>query len=100
MHGAVTAMRESDRLRHNVYRRTRVKERAILAERQWAVGHLEDACRTWGLALDGYPLVDSGRVDKRMTDMFSLLRPHLRNQEAQNLYERARETVRPELVPA
>ena len=30
-HGAVAAMQESDRLRHGVYRRTRVKERAILA---------------------------------------------------------------------
>ncbi|MFD8824640.1 tetratricopeptide repeat protein [Streptomyces sp. NPDC059605] len=100
VHGAVAAMQESDRLRHGVYRRTRVKERAILAERQLAVGHLEAACRTWGLALDDYPLVDSGRIDKRMTGMFNLIRPHIRNHEAQQLYERARETVRPELVPA
>ncbi|MFK4206452.1 tetratricopeptide repeat protein [Streptomyces sp. NPDC030920] len=98
--GAVAAMQESDRLRQSIYRRTRVKERAILAERQLAVGHLEAACRTWGLALDDYPLVDSGRIDKRMTDMFHLIRPHIRNHDAQALYERARETVRPGLVPA
>ncbi|MEU2836211.1 tetratricopeptide repeat protein [Streptomyces sp. NPDC007076] len=98
--GAVAAMQESDRLRQGIYRRTRVKERAILAERQLAVGHLEAACRTWGLALDDYPLVDSGRIDKRMTDMFHLIRPHIRNHDAQALYERARETVRPGLVPA
>nr|WP_329195569.1 transcriptional regulator [Streptomyces sp. NBC_01435] len=100
VHGAVAAMQESDRLRQSIYRRTRVKERAILAERQLAVGHLEAACRTWGLALDDYPLVDSGRIDKRMTDMFHLIRPHIRNHDAQALYERARETVRPGLVPA
>jgi hypothetical protein len=98
--GAVAAMQESDRLRQGIYRRTRVKERAILAERQLAVRHLEAACRTWGLALDDYPLVDSGRIDKRMTDMFHLIRPHIRNHDAQALYERARETVRPGLVPA
>ncbi|MEV7851128.1 tetratricopeptide repeat protein [Streptomyces sp. NPDC088183] len=98
--GAVAAMQESDRLRQGIYRRTCVKERAILAERQLAVGHLEAACRTWGLALDDYPLVDSGRIDKRMTDMFHLIRPHIRNHDAQALYERARETVRPGLVPA
>ncbi|MES9591553.1 MULTISPECIES: tetratricopeptide repeat protein [unclassified Streptomyces] len=98
--GAVAAMQESDRLRQGIYRRTRVKERAILAERQLAVGHLEAACRTWGHALDDYPLVDSGRIDKRMTDMFHLIRPHIRNHDAQALYERARETVRPGLVPA
>ncbi|WP_432065491.1 tetratricopeptide repeat protein [Streptomyces sp. C10-9-1] len=100
VHGAVAAMQESDRLRYGIYRRTRVKERAILAERQLAVGHLEAACRTWGLALDDYPLVDSGRIDKRMTDMFNLIRPHARNHDAQALYERARAVVRPELVPA
>ncbi|MFJ4683096.1 tetratricopeptide repeat protein [Streptomyces sp. NPDC088789] len=100
VNGAVAAMQESDRLRYDIYRRTRVKERAILAERQLAVGHLEAACQTWGLALDDYPLVNSGRIDKRMTDMFNLIRPHIRNHDAQALYQRARETVRPELVPA
>ncbi|MGW8884759.1 tetratricopeptide repeat protein [Streptomyces sp. NPDC055749] len=100
VHGAVAAMQESDRLRYSIYRRTRVKERAILAERQLAVGHLEAACKTWGLALDDYPLVNSGRIDKRMTDMFNLIRPHSRNHDVQGLYERARETVRPELIPA
>ncbi|WP_153815023.1 tetratricopeptide repeat protein [Streptomyces sp. SUK 48] len=98
--GAVAAMQEADRLRYSIYRRTRVKERAILAERQLVVGHLEAACKTWGLALDDYPLVNSGRIDKRMTDMFNLIRPHSRNHEAQALYERARTVVRPELVPA
>ncbi|MFD5035064.1 tetratricopeptide repeat protein [Streptomyces sp. NPDC058220] len=100
MHGAVAAMQESDKLRYGVYRRTRVKERAILAERQLSVGHLEAACHTWGLALDDYPLVNSGRIDKRMVNMFSLIGPHRNNHDAQALYERARATVRPELVPA
>ncbi|WP_461020113.1 transcriptional regulator [Streptomyces daliensis] len=100
VNGAVAAMQESDRLRYSVYRRTRVKERAILAERQLSVGHLEAACQTWGLALDDYPQVNSGRIDKRMTDMFTFVRPHIRNHEAQALYERARQIVRPELIPA
>ncbi|MFI7089423.1 tetratricopeptide repeat protein [Streptomyces anulatus] len=100
VHGAVAAMEESDRLRYGIYRRTRVKERAILAERQLATGHLEAACKTWWLALDDYPLVNSGRIDQRMTDMFRLLAPHLKNHEAQALYQRARDTVRPELIPA
>ncbi|MFD7750479.1 tetratricopeptide repeat protein [Streptomyces sp. NPDC059698] len=100
LRGAVEALQESDRLRYSVYRRTRVKERAILAERQLSIGHLEAACQTWGLALDDYPLVNSGRIDKRMTDMFNLIRPHVRNQAARALNERARSVVRPELIPA
>lgn len=99
LHGAVAAMEEGDRVRYSSYRRTRVKERAILAERQLTIGHLEAACRTWGLALDDYPRVNSGRIDKRISDMFSLIGPHLKNHDAQALNERARTVVRPELIP-
>ncbi|MEU1801225.1 transposase [Streptomyces sp. NPDC019937] len=91
--GAVEAMQRSDNLRHDVYRRTRVKERALLAERQFAVGHLEAACATWHRALDDYPLVQSGRADQRMTAMFGLIQPHLKNQAARELHERARAVV-------
>nr|WP_260867549.1 transcriptional regulator [Streptomyces sp. SAJ15] len=93
-HGAVEAMQESDRLRHDVYRRTRVKERAVLAERQLSIGHLEAACATWHMALDDYPLIQSGRADQRVQNMFKLIRPHLGNHAARDLYERAR-TVTP-----
>ncbi|MBB4891922.1 hypothetical protein FHS39_000922 [Streptomyces olivoverticillatus] len=88
--GAVEAMKESDRLCYDVYRRTRVKERAMLGEFQMQVGHLEAACATWNEALDEYPLVQSGRVDQRVQTMFGLLRPHLKNPAARALYERAR----------
>ncbi|WP_307826585.1 tetratricopeptide repeat protein [Streptomyces pactum] len=93
MRGAVQAMQQSDRLRYDVYRRTRVKERLILAERQLAIGHLEAACATWSNALDDYPLVQSGRADQRVKKMLSLLRPHLKNQVARALYDRARTVV-------
>lgn len=88
--GAVEAMQESDRLRYSIYRRTRVKERSLLAERQFALGHLEASCATWHMALDDYPLVQSGRADQRVGEMFRLIRPHLKNATARDLYERAR----------
>lgn len=96
--GAVEAMQQSDRLRYDVYRRSRVRHRAVLAERQLLVGHLEKACATWNLALDDYPKVQSGRVDERMREMSRLLRPHLRNREARALHERARSVVPPALI--
>ena len=96
--GAVQAMEMSDRLCYAVYRRSRVKERAVLGEFQFRVGHLEAACSTWNSALDEYPLVHSGRVDDRMRIMIRLIRPHLKNQTARELYERAR-TMAPRLVP-
>ncbi|MFE4946397.1 tetratricopeptide repeat protein [Streptomyces sp. NPDC056641] len=90
MVGAVEAMQQSDNLRYDIYRRTRVKERAILAERQFAVGHLEAACATWNNALDDYPLVQSGRADQRMRNLLQLAKPHLKNHVARDTYERAR----------
>lgn len=95
--GAVEAMHQSDRLRGDVYRRTRVKERALLAERQFSIGHLEAACATWNKALDDYPLIQSGRVDGRMRTMLGLIRPHCGNGATRALYERARAVV-PESV--
>jgi hypothetical protein len=91
--GAVTAMKESDRLCYDIYRRSRVKERATLAEFQFRSGHLEAACATWHQALDEYHLVQSGRVDERMARMLSLIRPHLGNRDARALHERARAVV-------
>ncbi|GAB2923408.1 tetratricopeptide repeat protein [Streptomyces mayteni] len=88
--GAVEAMQRSDRLRPQVYRRIRVRNRAILAERQFEIGHLEAACETWGKALDEYPLIQSGRTDQHMRAMFGLIRPYLKNPVARDLHERAR----------
>jgi hypothetical protein len=90
---AVEAMKQSDKLCYDVYRRTRVKERAMLAEYQLRVGHLEAACATWHGALDEYPTVQSGRVDQRMRAMARALRPYLRNRTARHLHERARQVV-------
>ncbi|WP_258044139.1 tetratricopeptide repeat protein [Streptomyces sp. SM11] len=88
--GAIEAMQQSDKVRYSVYRRARVRHRAMLAERQLEVGHLEAACDTWHQALDDYPMVQSGRADDRIRTMFGLLRPHLKNTTARDLYDRAR----------
>ncbi|QEU97478.1 transcriptional regulator [Streptomyces kanamyceticus] len=96
--GAVEAMRHADDLRPSVYRRTRVHRRGLLAERQLEIGHLEAACTTWHQALDDYPMVQSGRADDRVKAMFGLIRPHLRNASARDLYDRARTLAPPALV--
>ncbi|KOG90396.1 transcriptional regulator, partial [Streptomyces varsoviensis] len=93
--GAIEAMRQSDRVRHSVYRRARVRHRATLAEWQREAGHLEAACATWHLALDDYPMVQSGRADERVKAMTALVRPYVRNAAARDLYDRARALTRP-----
>ncbi|MFE6130761.1 tol-pal system YbgF family protein [Streptomyces sp. NPDC056437] len=96
--GAVEAMQQADRLRPSMYQRTRVHRRGLLAERQMELGHLEAACATWHQALDDYPKVQSGRADERVKAMFGLLRPHLKNPAALDLYDRARTIAPPSLV--
>lgn len=91
--GSVRALQDADRLRHSVYRRTRVHHRCMLAERQLEVGHLEAACATWNLALDDYPHVQSGRADDRVRRMLGRLRPYQKVPAARALYERARASV-------
>ncbi|QKW08442.1 tetratricopeptide repeat protein [Streptomyces sp. NA04227] len=91
--GSVRAMQESDRVRFDVFRRARVRHRALLAERQLALGHLEAACTTWHTALDDYPLIQSGRADDRMREMLRLLRPYGKNRLVRELQERARPMV-------
>lgn len=88
--GAVKAMVESNKLRYSVYRRTAVRHLSLTAERQLAIGHLEEACKSWNLALDEYPLVQSGRCDDKMREMTSLLTPYASNKQAKALLERAR----------
>ncbi|WP_240676709.1 tetratricopeptide repeat protein [Streptomyces sp. B27] len=96
--GAIEAMQQSDKVRYSVYRRARVRHRAMLAERQLEIGRLEAACDTWHQALDDYPMVQSGRADDRMRNMFGLLRSHLKNTTARDLYDRARTIAPPSLV--
>ncbi|NUU24053.1 MAG: tetratricopeptide repeat protein [Streptomycetaceae bacterium] len=80
----------SDRLRHSMYRRTRIRYLGTLAERKLELGRLDEACADWHRALDDYPEVRSGRCDDRFNAMVSALRPHMRNPSARGLYERAR----------
>ncbi|HEY8985867.1 MAG TPA: tetratricopeptide repeat protein [Streptomyces sp.] len=87
--GSVDAMKMSNRLRHSHYRRTAVRFHAILAERQMKTGHLEEAIVSWNRCLDDYPMVHSGRADERFEVMRQLIRPHLRNHKATELYERS-----------
>lgn len=92
--GSVKYLEQSQQLCHPVYRRTRVRQGAMLAERQLQLGHLEAACDTWGKVLDEYPLVQSGRCDERISHMFMLIKPHLKNHVARELHERASTVTR------
>ncbi|MFJ4620311.1 tetratricopeptide repeat protein [Streptomyces sp. NPDC088812] len=97
--GSIASLKESDKLRPTVFRRTSVRYLSMLAERQLQVGHLEAACETWGRVLDVYPLVQSGQCDRSISAMYSRLRPHLKNSAARDLFERGRLVTPARLLP-
>lgn len=91
--GSIKALEKSDRVRHQIYRRSRVRHLGLLAERKLELGRLDEACNDWGRMLDDYPSVQSGRCDDRFNTMMSALRPYRRNLNANELYERGRALV-------
>lgn len=97
--GSVESLQLHFRLRDpkNESHRSKLRFSALLAERQLAIGHLDAACATWRTVVDEYPSIQSGRVDQRVTEMFRLIRPHLKNATARGLHERAR-VVAPRLA--
>jgi hypothetical protein len=90
--GSVESLQLHFRLREpsNESHRSGMRFTSMLAERQLAIGHLDAACSTWGTVLDDYPTIQSGQVDKHVSEMFRLIRPHLKNAAARDLHERAR----------
>ncbi|MGW0660524.1 tetratricopeptide repeat protein [Streptodolium elevatio] len=87
---SVTHLDESNHARHDSYQRYKVLRTALGAERKLELGRLEEACRDWYWALDGYTHVQSGRCDDRVNAMLAALRPYLRNSNARSVYERGR----------
>ncbi|MFJ8668577.1 tetratricopeptide repeat protein [Streptomyces sp. NPDC093600] len=87
---AIDALEDSDRLRHSIYQRGRVRHLGLLAERKLERGHLDEACVDWNRMLDDYPQVQSGRCDDRFRAMTAALRPYTKNGHAKQVWERAR----------
>ncbi|MEJ8647126.1 tetratricopeptide repeat protein [Streptomyces sp. MS1.AVA.3] len=90
LRGSIEALEESDRLRHQSFRRNRIRYLSMLAERQLEAGHLEAACDTWGKVVEIYPQVQSGQCDQKISSMYGRISPYLKNHSARELYERAR----------
>lgn len=87
---AVEALEDSDRLRHSIYQRGRVRHLGLLAERKLEIGRLDEACVDWNRMLDDYPQVQSGRCDDRFRAMTAALRPYTKNVHAKQVWERGR----------
>lgn len=85
------ALRLSLRHRPTGERRSRALSLAELAETQLAIGHVEQACRTWNEFLDTYPRIHSARAEDRLRFLTAGLRPYTAHPAAAALLGRARE---------
>ncbi|NGO75260.1 hypothetical protein G6045_06140 [Streptomyces sp. YC504] len=91
MPGSIKALKDSIRVQQPHERQGRVHSYAVLAQRQFAYGHLDAACRSWGRFLDEYEHVSSARGDEHFATMRTRLRPHSKVRSVRELAVRARE---------
>lgn len=76
-----------------VERQGRVHAYALLAQRQYAYGHLDASCASWGRFLDDYEHVSSARGDDHFGTMLGQLRRRASSRPARDLAGRAREVA-------
>ncbi|MFC9803586.1 tetratricopeptide repeat protein [Streptomyces bacillaris] len=92
--GSIASLNDHFTLRDSTdMQRTKLVFSSLLAERQLEVGHLEAACATWNAVLDEYPGIHSGRMDRQVAKIPSLLSPYRSNSAARQTSEHARELI-------
>lgn len=94
VHGSITSMQESNRVRPPVEKQGRAHANGLLAQRQLEIGHLEAACDTWHTFLDDYERLSSSRADEHFDTLRSTIRPYLKNPHARQVHDRARQLAR------
>ncbi|UCM91724.1 hypothetical protein [Streptomyces marincola] len=95
--GSVKALKASLREQPAQERQGRVHAYAVLAGRQFEMGHLDAACESWDRFLDAYPAVSTARGDDHLDTMVRRLRPHRRSAPARRLLERAHQARTPQV---
>ncbi|MGW2292826.1 hypothetical protein [Streptomyces phaeochromogenes] len=91
--GSIKALQQSIKVQPKVERQGRVHSYALLAQRQYAYGHLDASCDSWGRFLDDYEHVSSARGDDHFETMRTQLRRHMKARPVKELAGRAREVA-------
>ncbi|MEU3354908.1 hypothetical protein [Streptomyces sp. NPDC037389] len=94
LEGSIRAMRECLKVQPRQERQGRVHSNALLAQRQFELGHVEAACATWHAFLDDYVQLSTARGDEHFDTMRRRIRPHGKARAVRELTERAREIAR------
>ncbi|WP_030998882.1 hypothetical protein [Streptomyces sp. NRRL F-5630] len=91
--GSITALEQSIAVQPPQERQSRAHAYALLAQRQYRIGHLDAACASWSRFLDMYAHVTSARGDEHFATLRSQLRPHARVRAVRELGARVREVA-------
>ncbi|WP_308283940.1 hypothetical protein [Streptomyces buecherae] len=91
--GSVAALQASLRAQPERQRQGRLHAHAVLAKRQFALGHLDAGCATWSAFLDDYQALSTARGDEHFATLRGYLRAHSRVRAVRQLAGRAREVA-------
>ncbi|WP_306610703.1 hypothetical protein [Streptomyces lunaelactis] len=64
-----------------------------MAQRQFELGHLEEACSTWGAFLDDYVMLSTARGDEHFGTMRNRIAPYRKVRAVRDLDARARQVA-------
>ncbi|MFI7287204.1 hypothetical protein ACIBRY_11245 [Streptomyces anulatus] len=91
--GSIAALKTSLRAQPKQERQGRLHANAVMAQRQFEFGHIEEACTTWGTFLDDYVGLSSARGDEHFATMRKRIAPYGKIRAARELQERSRQVV-------
>ncbi|GGY85612.1 hypothetical protein CP967_24680 [Streptomyces nitrosporeus] len=87
---SISALKQSVRAMPRQERQGRLHANAVLAQRQYELGHLDEACASWGTFLDDYMVLSTSRGDEHFEKMRTSLALHPRARPVRGLAERVR----------
>lgn len=92
--GSIKALKSSVRVMSPTERQGRLHANAVLAQRQFEFGHLEESCRTWGRFLDDYEVLSTARGDEHFDKLRALTMPRHTSRAVRDLRERIPEVAK------
>ncbi|MFC8076154.1 tol-pal system YbgF family protein [Streptomyces sp. NPDC057307] len=90
---SIAALKTALRAQPKQERQGRVHFNAVMAQRQFELGHIEEACATWGAFLDGYAGLSSARGDEHFATMRKRIAPYKKVRAVRELGARAQQVA-------
>ncbi|WNI23851.1 hypothetical protein [Streptomyces sp. ITFR-16] len=91
--GSIAALKTSVRVQPKQERQGRLHANGVMAQRQYELGHIEEACGTWNTFLDDYVGLSTARGDEHFETMRKRIAPYRKVRAVRELDERARQVA-------